>query len=310
MKPAEGHPDVANSLNSLAVLYYYQDEFAQAEPLFKRVIAIYEKAYGPDHPDLLSFRGNLAALYRSQGRLDKSVPLFEEVLKAQEVKLGRQHPNTLRNVAQLGANYRDAGRLAEAIPLLEEAYRASNHHSPRSWVGVELLDAYSRAADPSKPESTARAMALVQELLGAARATLPKDSPELAGQLALFGPHLLTLKAWDEAEPLIREALTTREARAPDDWRTFHTKSMLGGALLGQSNLADAERLLLDGYRGMKEREVAIPPQRKVRILEALERLVRLYEAKGNETEAAAWRSKLEAARAEQGKLDAKGGGG
>jgi hypothetical protein len=34
-------------------------------------------------------------------------------------------------------------------------------------------------------------------------------------------------------------------------------------------------------------------------IPDALERLVRLYEAKGNEPEAAAWRSKLEAARAE-----------
>lgn len=85
---------------------------------------------------------------------------------------------------------------------------------------------------------------------------------------------------------------------------------MLGGALLGQNGLAEAEPLLLDGYRGIKERESAIKPRSKVRIPEALERLVQLYEAKGNETEAAAWRSKLEAARAEQGKTDAKGGGG
>jgi hypothetical protein len=76
----------------------------------------------------------------------------------------------------------------------------------------------------------------------------------------------------------------------------------LGGALLGQNKLAEAEPLLLDGYRGMKEREAAIPAQARPRIPEALERLVRLYEAKGNETEAAPWRSKLEGARAEQGK--------
>jgi hypothetical protein len=147
-------------------------------------------------------------------------------------------------------------------------------------------------------------------MVAAARTTLPTDSPELAVQLASFGLRLVTLKAWDEAEPVIRECLAIREKVQPDDWTTFNTRSMLGGALLGQNKLAEAEPLLLDGYRGMKEREATIPALAKVRIPETLERLARLYEAKSNETEAAAWRSKLEAARAEQEKPDAKGGGG
>ena len=116
--------------------------------------------------------------------------------------------------------------------------------------------------------------------------------------------------AGDEAEPLIREALTIREAKAPDDWRTFNTRSMLGAALMGRSKLAEAEPLLLDGYRGMKEREATIPAQGKVRIPDALERLVRLYEANGNEPEAAAWRARLEIALAEKDKADGKAGGG
>jgi tetratricopeptide (TPR) repeat protein len=149
----------------------------------------------------------------------------------------------------------------------------------------------------------------MQEMLATARGTLPKDSPQLAAQLASYGQALLTLEAWDEAEALIREALTMREANAPDYWATFNARSLLGGALLGQDRLTEAEPLLLEGYRGMKEREAAIPAVVKLRIPEALERLVRLYGAKGNETEAAAWRSRLEAALAEQGKPDAKEGG-
>ena len=47
----------------------------------------------------------------------------------------------------------------------------------------------------------------------------------------------------------------------------------------------------------MKEREASIPPPGRPRIPEALERLVRLYEATGNASEAAAWLAKLEAAR-------------
>jgi eukaryotic-like serine/threonine-protein kinase len=304
------HHLVATSLINLAHLYYDQGRFAQAEPLNTRGLAIREKTLGPDHPDVLKAKHNLAALYWSQGKFDKSVPLYEEVLKAQEAKLGRQNPSTLMTVGNLGVNYKDADRLSDAIPLLEEAYRASKRYPQLGFVGPQLFDAYTRAADPAKPESTARVVALMQELLADARATLPKDSPELAVRLATFGVRLVTLKAWDEAEPLIREALTIREKAQPDAWTTFNTKSLLGAVLQGQKNLAEAEGLLLDGYRGMKEREAAIPAQAKVRIPETLERLVRLYEAKGNEPEAAAWRSKLEAARAEQAKPDAKGGAG
>jgi len=33
----------------------------------------------------------------------------------------------------------------------------------------------------------------------------------------------------------------------PDDWLTFNTQSMLGGALLGRKRYADAEPLLVKG---------------------------------------------------------------
>ena len=46
------HPDVANSLNNLAALYQAQGRYAEAEPLYKRALAISEKALGPEHPDV------------------------------------------------------------------------------------------------------------------------------------------------------------------------------------------------------------------------------------------------------------------
>jgi hypothetical protein len=41
--------------------------------------------------------------------------------------------------------------------------------------------------------------------------------------------------------------LGIRERQEPDDWRSFNTQSMLGGALLGQRKYPDAEPLLLKG---------------------------------------------------------------
>ena len=57
------HPDVAKSLNNLAELYRYQGRYAEAEPLYKRSLAIREKALGPDHPDVAISLNNLASLY-------------------------------------------------------------------------------------------------------------------------------------------------------------------------------------------------------------------------------------------------------
>ena len=72
--------------------------------------------------------------------------------------------------------------------------------------------------------------------------------------------------------------------------------------MLGQKKHADAEPLLLAGYEGMKQREKTIPEQGKVRIPEAIERLVQLYEATGKKDDAAKWRKELEGIKAAQKK--------
>jgi tetratricopeptide (TPR) repeat protein len=201
---------------------------------------------------------------------DKSIPLFEEMLKLREKNLGRDHRRTLATVADLGVNYQDAGRLEKAIPLLEEAYQAAKKDPELSWVGVPIQDAYRKAGDTSKLTD------LLSEQLADARKTLPKDRPQLAGLLAQISLGLLEHQKWVEAEPLLRECLAIREKQEPDDWRTFHSQSMLGGAVLGQKKYAEAEPLLLKGYEGMKQREKTIPPPAATRIPEALEQLIEL----------------------------------
>ncbi len=44
------HPDVAKSLNNLALLYYAQGKYDEAEPMYRRALEIYEKSLGKDHP--------------------------------------------------------------------------------------------------------------------------------------------------------------------------------------------------------------------------------------------------------------------
>ncbi len=62
---------------------------------------------------------------------------------------------------------------------------------------------------------------------------------------------------------------------------------------MGQGRFAEAEGPVVDGYEGIKAREVRIPvPSRSV-LLEAAMRVVQLYEAWNQHERAAAWKSKL-----------------
>jgi eukaryotic-like serine/threonine-protein kinase len=97
----------------------------------------------------------------------------------------------------------------------------------------------------------------------------------------------------EDTEVVLRKCLVLREIQKPEDWRTFNTKSELGGTLLEQKKYADAKPLLVAGYEGMKEREATIPAGAKIRLKEALERLVQLSEATGEPDETAQWKQKM-----------------
>ena len=276
------HPDTLNSMNTVAMAFGDAGKPDRALPLYEETLALTRSKLGPDHPDTLTVMTNLAESYHDAGKLDKSIPLLEEALKLRTAKSGNDHPDTLYTKAILGANYKDAGRLGEALPLLEEAYR-SGRHIPGHKLVAPLLDAFAQAGQSDK------AVALARKELEQIRASLPADSPQRAGELATIGTSLLKLKAWAEAESVVREALAIRDAKEPDAWRTFNTKSLLGGALLGQKKYAEAEPLLRSGYEGMKVRADKIPSQGKVRLVEALDRLIELAEATNSPDDVKIW---------------------
>jgi tetratricopeptide (TPR) repeat protein len=93
------NPGFAKSLNNLAFLYGQQSRYSDAEPLFKRALAIGEKALGPDHPDVGPLLNNLAGLYNGQGRYADAEPLFKRALA-----IGREsawsRPSQCRRSAQ------------------------------------------------------------------------------------------------------------------------------------------------------------------------------------------------------------------
>ena len=67
--------------------------------------------------------------------------------------------------------------------------------------------------------------------------------------------------------------------------------SVLGAAFLGQKRYDEAERLLGAGYEGMARRADKIPLRDRVRVREALDRLVAFAEATNRVDDARAWKA-------------------
>ncbi len=95
LKEAEGFgpqdPRLATSLNDLGEVYRLQGKYAEAEPLYKRSLAIYEKALGPEHPNVATSLENYAALLRKTGRSDEATEM-EARAKAIWAKHAEQNP--------------------------------------------------------------------------------------------------------------------------------------------------------------------------------------------------------------------------
>ena len=139
------HPDVANSLNNLAMLYHNQGRYTKVEPLYQRALQIREKALGPDHPDVANSLNSLA----DRASLRQAEPLFQRSLQIWE-KAGPDHPDVATSLDNLAGLYRAQGRYAKAEPLYLRALQIlekalGSDHFQRS------LQIWEKAPEPEHP---------------------------------------------------------------------------------------------------------------------------------------------------------------
>ncbi|MGF2037496.1 MAG: tetratricopeptide repeat protein, partial [Nostoc sp. CmiVER01] len=108
------YPNVAISLNNLALLYYSQGRYSDAEPLFIEALSMKKRLLGNEHPDVAQSLNNLALLYESQGRYSDAEPLFIEALSMRKRLLGNEHPDVAQSLNNLAGLYESQGRYSDA----------------------------------------------------------------------------------------------------------------------------------------------------------------------------------------------------
>jgi len=283
------HPETLRNMGSLGLSYWIARKLDKALPLIEKTLELQKQKMGLDHPHTLTTMNNLALCYQDAGELDKALLLYEQTLKLRKVKLGTEHPDTLTSMNNLAWGFQAAGKLDSAIPLYEQTLElrksklGSKH--PHTLISLRNLGgAYALSGNVEK------ATIILAAYIDGLRKQATKDSRVFSAQLAEESVNFLRSNQFITAEVMLRECLATREKQEPDDWRTFNTHSLLGGALIGQKKYAEAEPLLLKGYEGMQTRQKSIPQQGATRIPEAIDRLIQLYTETNKPDEVKKWK--------------------
>ncbi len=137
----ERHPEVALSMNNVALGQMYSGDLAGAERTYLEVIAMEVALLGEDHPEVASVRENLGNVYARMGRFDKTAALLETVLAARRKALGDDSEPVARSLANVATVHKLAGNIAAAEKAYPEAIeRLTRKLGPEHPdVGVTLL---------------------------------------------------------------------------------------------------------------------------------------------------------------------------
>src|SRR5262245_17628056 len=78
----------AGALHKLGLVYWAQGKHSEAEGLYKRALAIREKALGAGHPLVGQTLNNLGLVYRAQAKYTEAEGLYKRALAIRETTLG------------------------------------------------------------------------------------------------------------------------------------------------------------------------------------------------------------------------------
>ncbi len=285
------HPEVANSLTCLADTLTDQRRLKGAEAYQLEALAMQRKSRDTAPQDFLVSLNNLGRIYRLGGNLTNATAVFREALALGMDK--EKSPAYGDSLLKLAEVVREQGRLEEAETLCRAALARSrellgNEHPQVNYSFNGLAFLLQRQGKLTELED------LYRGRLQSAPKRLPAGDEESIRTLTELSRLLIAEEKFAEAEPLAREALTLMENSNPDDWRTFSGRSLVGATLLGQKQFETAESLLVAGYEGMKEREASINYLCRPYLKDALQRVVRLYQATERSDQAAAYQKQLE----------------
>ncbi len=201
----EDHPGFATATQNLGALRRKQGDVAGAEVYFREAVERLRASLREDHPRLLSAMSNLAVATTELGRLDEAYALRTDLLARQRRELGKDHTSTIRSLGNLGILELRRGNLDEAERIIGEATEqmaeALGEDHPSTILNLENLgNVYYRQGRREEAED------VVRRVLEARRRAFGNDHPLVARTLQNLGSVRQAAGKHDEAVECFREA--------------------------------------------------------------------------------------------------------
>ncbi len=272
----------ALTLNNEAFELYEARKYAEAEPLYKRSLAIWEKALGGNHHNVAASLNNLASLYISTGRYAEAEPLFKRSLAIREKALGGNHPDVAQSLNNLGLLYSMTGRYVEAEPLYKRSLaireKALGENHPSIAKGLNnLAGLYKSTGRYAEAEPLyKRSLAIWEKALGENHPDVAKGLNSLAGLYDSTGRYA-------EAEPHYKRSLAIWEKALGENHPDVAAGlNNLASLYISTGRYAEAEPLY---KRSLAIREKALG-ENHPDVARGLNGLAVLYESTGRYAEA------------------------
>jgi len=280
------HPETLASMNNLVAAYFYEGKYAEAEALQNQTLEIQRRVLGPEHPQTLRSMEGLAGIYGNEGKYEQAEALFSQIVEIDRRVLGPEHQSTLLGMRNLADAYWLLGKYAQAEALfnqtmaIERRVEGRNHPATLATL-AEFASMYQREGKYAMAETYAA------QTLAGRRQALGSEHPDTMASAADLALAYVSQGKYTESEPLAREAMQTDSKIQPDDWQRFRAENLFGASLAGEKKYAEAEPLLLEGYRGMLARKKSIGLPDRYHLDLARRWLVQLYKDWGKPGKAA-----------------------
>lgn len=233
----------ARLLNRAALYSKERGQYPYAELLYKRSLAIREKALGTDHFDVAQSLNNLALLYTDQRKYLEAEPLYKRSLTVIEKVLGIDHPIVALSLNNLAELYREQGKYTEAEPLykrslaIDEKAQGPDHPSLATTLNNLALFYQDQGKYTDARPLYKRSRAIFEKALG-------PDHPNMAQILNNLAQFYRIQGQYSEAEPLFKRSLAIFEnALGPNHLSVAMVLGNYAALLRATQHDADAEKM-------------------------------------------------------------------
>lgn len=162
-----------------------------------------------------------------QGRFEPAKEHLTRALAMREALLGRQHADTIKTRYWLGATFHGLRRYDQAADIFRTVVEHQRQADPAALELGEYLTALAAAIRGQGHYE--EALTYAQESLAHVRRIRGDQAKAMAPPLSNIIANLISLKRFDEAEPLLDTALALRVAwYGPNDSRVADTRVQIG----------------------------------------------------------------------------------